>query len=104
MKHQAITQLLEAWRNGDRDALDRLMPLVYDELKRLASHYLRAQSAQPTLHTTALVHEAYLRMVRQPAVNWQDRAHFFGIAARLIRQILVDRARYHQSAKLGMAD
>lgn len=77
------------------------MPLVYDELKRLAAHYLRAEGGPRTLSSTALVHEAYLKLVGADEVDWQNRAHFFGIAARMIRQILIDRARYHQRQKRG---
>ena len=96
MDGPAITVLLDAWREGDRAALDRLMPVVYDELKSLAGHYLRReQPGAQTLQSTALVNEAFLRLVKQPPVEWENRAHFFGIAARLIRQILVDHARYH---------
>jgi RNA polymerase sigma factor (TIGR02999 family) len=101
MNEPGITQLLNAWRAGDRAALDRLMPLVYEELKRLAGHQLRHEHPGHTLQSTALVNEAYLRMVRGPAVNWENRAHFYGIAARLIRQILVDHARRSGRAKRG---
>ena len=99
MDGPAITLLLDAWREGDRSALDRLMPVVYDELKRLAGHYLRREQGGRTLQSTALVNEAFLRLVNQPPVEWENRAHFFGIAARLIRQILVDHARYHHRDK-----
>jgi RNA polymerase sigma factor (TIGR02999 family) len=101
MDEPGITQLLDAWRTGDRTALDRLMPLVYDELKRLAGHHLRREQPGHTLQSTALVNEAYLRLVRGPAVQWENRAHFYGIAARLIRQILVDHARRNGRAKRG---
>ncbi len=101
MVEPEITQLLNAWRAGDGTALDRLMPLVYDELKRLAARHLRQERPGNTLQSTALVHEAYLRMVRGPAVDWENRAHFYGIAARLIRQILVDQARRHGRDKRG---
>jgi RNA polymerase sigma factor (TIGR02999 family) len=96
-----VTQLLENWSNGDREALERLMPLVYDELHRLARGYLRRERSDHTLQSTALVHEAYLRMVDQKNVRWQNRAHFFGVAAQSIRHILVDHARSHLAAKRG---
>ncbi len=94
-----VTALLAEWSRGDAEALHRLTPLVYEELRRLASHYLRQEGQGQTLQTTALVHEAYLRMVNQDAVDWQGRSHFLGIAARLIRQILVDHARKRQAGK-----
>jgi RNA polymerase sigma factor (TIGR02999 family) len=96
-----VTQLLENWSNGDREALERLMPLVYDELHRLARRYLRRERSDHTLQSTALVHEAYLKMVDQKNVRWQNRAHFFGVAAQSIRHILVDHARSHLAAKRG---
>ncbi|MCA1555645.1 MAG: sigma-70 family RNA polymerase sigma factor [Acidobacteria bacterium] len=96
-----VTQLLVAWSNGDRAALDRLMPLVYTELRRLAHHYMRRERPGHTLQTTALVNEAYLRLVDQESMRWENRAHFFGIAARLMREILVDHARSQQAAKRG---
>jgi RNA polymerase sigma factor (TIGR02999 family) len=96
-----VTALLESWSNGDPDALQRLMPLVYDELHRLARNYLRRERPDHTLQSTALVHEAYIRMVNQKTVNWQNRAHFFGVAAQSIRHILVDHARGYQTAKRG---
>lgn len=86
---------------GDRDAPARLMPLVYDELRRLADHYLRHERADHTLQPTALVHEAYLKLIDQTRVDWQNRAHFFGVAAQSMRRILVDHARRHQSEKRG---
>ena len=95
----SITTLLAEWSRGEPEALERLTPLVYDELRRLASHYLRRESGENTLQSTALVHEAYLKMVNQETVNWQSRTHFFGIAARLIRQILVDHARKRHAGK-----
>src|SRR5215467_3068729 len=88
-----VTQLLIDWSNGDREALDKLMPLVYDELRRLARHYMSRERAGHTLQTTALVNEAYVKLVEQKDVRWQNRAHFFGIAAQLMRRILVDYAR-----------
>lgn len=96
-----VTQLLVDWRNGDRAALDRLMPLVYRELHRLASAYMRRESPGHTLQTTALVNEAYLKLVDQKNVRWQNRAHFFGIAAQVMRCILVDHARAHARVKRG---
>jgi RNA polymerase sigma factor (TIGR02999 family) len=96
-----VSQLLLAWRNGDREALNQLMPLVYDELRRLAGGYLRRERVGHTLQTTALVHEAYLRLVDQTRADWQNRAQFFGVAAQLMRRILVDHARTQQAAKRG---
>ena len=96
-----ITQLLLAWSDGDKQALDRLVPLVYDELRRLAQSYMRKERAGQTLQTTALIHEAYLRLIDADRVQWRNRAHFFGIAARLMRQILVARARERGCQKRG---
>jgi len=96
-----VTQLLESWSNGDRQSLEKLLPLVYDELHKLAQRYLRRERADHTLQSTALVHEAYLKMVDQKNVRWQNRAHFFGVAAQSIRHILVDHARSHRAAKRG---
>jgi RNA polymerase sigma factor (TIGR02999 family) len=96
-----LTQLLIAWGNGDKAALDRLMPLVYDELHRLAHQYMRRELPGCTLQTSGLVNEAYLRLVDQTQIRWESRAHFFGIAARLMRQILVDEARRRRYAKRG---
>jgi len=96
-----VTQLLVAWRSGDEAALDRLMPLVYDELRRLARRSMRYERPDHTLSASALVHEAYLRLVDQTGVPSQNRAQFFGIAAHLMRQILVQHARRHQAAKRG---
>jgi RNA polymerase sigma factor (TIGR02999 family) len=96
-----VTQLLVHWGRGDKQALDRLMPLVYDELHRMASRYLRRERQEHTLQTTALINEAYLRIVDQNRVNWQNRAHFFGVAAQMMRRILVDHARSHLYAKRG---
>ena len=98
---QDVTRLLHDWSDGDADAPARLMPLVYDELRRLARDYLRRERAGHTLQPTALIHEAYLRMVDQTRVSWQNRAHFFGSAARAMRRILVDHARTQQAAKRG---
>jgi RNA polymerase sigma-70 factor, ECF subfamily len=96
-----VTQLLQDWKNGDEHAIRRLTPIVYNELRRLAARYLRDEHAADTLQPTALVHEAYIRLVAQNMPDWQGRAHFFGVAAHLMRQILVDHARRHHSAKRG---
>lgn len=98
---EEVTQLLNQWSEGDQAALDRLFPFVYDELRRLANAYLRRERPGHTLQSTALVHEAYLRLVGQREIRWQNRAHFFGIAAQVIRHILVDHARGRISAKRG---
>ncbi|HUJ22600.1 MAG TPA: sigma-70 family RNA polymerase sigma factor [Bryobacteraceae bacterium] len=98
---QALTQLLVEWGNGDHQALEKLTPLVYQELKRLASSYLRRERRDHTLESTALVHEAWLRLFDQRQVRWQNRAQFFGIAAEMIRRILIDHARSRQAAKRG---
>ena len=97
---QNVTQLLLAWERGDEAARDELIPLVYDALRRIARHHLRGERAGHTLQTTALINEAYLKLVEQ-SVPWQSREHFFGIAARLMRQILVDYARARQRLKRG---
>ena len=96
-----ITRLLIAWSGGDEKALDKLMPLVYGRLRRLAASYLRQERPDHTLQTSALVNEAYLRLIAQEQVNWRDRAHFFAIAAQMMRRILVDHARHHGYAKRG---
>jgi RNA polymerase sigma factor (TIGR02999 family) len=96
-----ITQLLLAWGKGDRGALDELMPLVYDELRKLAKNYMRGQRHGHTLQTTALVNEAYLRLVDSSQVKWQNRTHFFAISAQLMRRVLVDFARAKNSLKRG---
>lgn len=96
-----ITELLLAWGGGDKEALDELMPLVYDELHRLAHHQLAGERGGHTLQTTALVNEAYLKLVDQKRVKWQSRFHFFSVAAKLMRRILVDYARSRQFAKRG---
>jgi RNA polymerase sigma factor (TIGR02999 family) len=98
---EQVTELLIGWSNGDQSALDRLIPLVYDELHRLARRYMRRERRDHTLQTTALVNEVYLRLVDQKNVSWQNRAHFFGIAANLMRQILVNYALSHRTAKRG---
>ena len=96
-----VTELLRAWSNGDRSALDRLMPLVYAELHRLAHHYMSCEGGPQLLQTTALVNEAYLRLIDASRVNWQNRAHFFAVSAQLMRRILVDYARSRQRHKRG---
>jgi RNA polymerase sigma factor (TIGR02999 family) len=101
---ERVTQLLVDWSNGDQAALDKLMPVVYDELRRLASNYLRRERAGHTLQPTALVNEAYLRLVDQRQARWQNRAQFFGVAAQLMRRILVDHARVRQAQKRGGSD
>jgi len=96
-----VTQLLVEWRNGSRSALDRLIPLVERELRRLARSYMRRERADHTLQTTALVNEAYMLLVKQRNVQWQNRAHFFAIAAQLMRRVLIDHAKSHRRAKRG---
>jgi len=98
-----ITKLLLDWRNGDSEALDRLMPLVYEELRRMANHYMRNERRGHTLQTSALVNEAYLRLVDHENIDWQNRAHFFGVAAQAMRRILVDHARTRSYQKRGGA-
>jgi RNA polymerase sigma factor (TIGR02999 family) len=96
-----VTELLKESAQGNRAALDQLLPLVYKELRGIADRYLRRERADHTLQATALVHEAYLRLIDQRNVEWQNRAHFFGVAAQMMRRILVDHARAHQTAKRG---
>src|SRR5215467_8913848 len=96
-----VALLLQDWKNGDEHAVERLTPIVYSELRRLAAHYLRDEHAADTLQPTALVHEAYIRLVSQKTPDWEGRARFFGVAAHLMRQILVDHARRTNSAKRG---
>ncbi len=96
-----VTELLVRWRGGDKAALDALMPLVYSELRRIANRYLQGERSDHTLQSTALVHEAYVRMTNQQLPQWQNRAHFFAVAAQLMRQILVDHARTHRASKRG---
>jgi RNA polymerase sigma-70 factor (ECF subfamily) len=96
-----VTQLLVRWSEGDQKALDKLMPMVYSELRRLASNYLRRERQNHTLQPTALVNEAYLKLIDQRSAHWQNRAQFYGVAAQLMRRILVDHARQHQAAKRG---
>ncbi|HEX7331640.1 MAG TPA: sigma-70 family RNA polymerase sigma factor [Pyrinomonadaceae bacterium] len=96
-----ITQLLKDWGNGDQDARDQLIPLVYQELHRMAHQHMRKERPGHTLQTSALVHEAFVRLIDQREIHWQNRAHFFGIAAQMMRRILVDHARSRQYAKRG---
>jgi RNA polymerase sigma-70 factor, ECF subfamily len=98
---QQVTKLLHAWRRGEPAALDELVPLIHQELRRLARRYMFGERAGHTLQTTALVNEAYLRLVNSQQVKWQNRTHFFAISARLMRRILVDSARAHRSKKRG---
>jgi len=99
----SVTVLLEQWNNGDQAALDRLIPLIYEELRKMAKRYMRQQNPGHTLQTTALIHEAYLRMVKQTEKQFENRAHFFGVAAQAMRHILVDYARARQTARRGGA-
>lgn len=99
----SVTHLLEKWNNGDQAALDQLLPLIYEELRKMAKRYMRQQNPGHTLQTTALIHEAYLRMIKQPEKHFENRAHFFGVAAQAMRHILVDYARARQTAKRGGA-
>ena len=96
-----VTQLLIDWSNGDQSAFDKLMPLIDEELRRLAHHYMSRERAGHTLQTTALVNEAFVKLVNRKNLQWQNRAHFFGLAAQVMRTILVDHARSHSSAKRG---
>jgi RNA polymerase sigma factor (TIGR02999 family) len=98
---ESVTQLLIELSNGDREAVDLLLPVIYDELRKLAANYLRRERPDHTLQPTALVHEAYLRLVDQTRANWQNRAHFFGVAAQIMRRLLVDHARKHNAEKRG---
>lgn len=96
-----VTQILRDWSGGDEEAPERLMPLVYDEMRRLARTFLSRERYSHTLQPTALVNEAYLRLVDQTRVNWQNRAHFYGIASRMMRRVLIDHARAHATEKRG---
>ena len=98
---QEVTQVLVDWNQGDQNAPDRLMPLVYEELRKLARNYLQRERSDHTLQATGLVHEAYLRLVDQSSMSWQNRAHFFAVAAQVMRRILVDHARSHRAEKRG---
>jgi RNA polymerase sigma factor (TIGR02999 family) len=99
----SVTQLLIELSHGNRAVVDQLLPLIYDELRSLAANYLRRERPDHTLQPTALVHEAYLRLVDQTRVNWQNRAHFFGVAAQIMRRLLVDHARKVNAEKRGVA-
>lgn len=101
MTEETITQLLAGWSSGDQEAAERVLPLVYDELRRIASRQLRRERDAHTLQATAIVHEAYLRLVGQAGLDWPSRAHFFAFSAHLIRRILVDYARRRNRAKRG---
>jgi RNA polymerase sigma factor (TIGR02999 family) len=101
LSQTGVTELLVNWSNGDQEALNKLIPLVYDELHKLASRYLRRERPDHTLQTTALVHEAYLKLVDQREANWENRVQFFAVAAQLMRRILVDYARRHRASKRG---
>ena len=96
-----VTELLLEWQHGDKEALDRLTPLIYDELRRMAHRYVQRERAGHTLETTALVNEAYLRLIGQETVDWQNRAHFFAVTAQVMRHVLIDHARRRQFAKRG---
>jgi len=98
---ESVTQLLVKWGEGDASSLEKLMPLVYEELRRLANNYLRRERQNHTLQPTALVNEAYLKLVDQKNAHWQNRAQFYGVAAQLMRRILVDHARQHHAEKRG---
>jgi RNA polymerase sigma factor (TIGR02999 family) len=99
-----VTQLLQQWSDGRQEALDQLLPQIYAELRRLAASYLRRERREHTLQPTALVNEAFLKLIDQRAVRWQNRAHFFGIAAQAMRRILVDHARAHVADKRGSGE
>ena len=101
--HSQVEALLRQWSGGDVQALDQLMPVVYKELRRLAHYHLRAERGGHTLQTTALVHEVYLRLCGQEELRWEDRAHFFALAARMMRRILVDYSRRRAAGKRGSA-
>src|SRR5574341_1379034 len=101
---QEVTQLLRAWSEGDKSALDQLYQIVYDELRRLAHRYMSRESAGHTLQTTALVNEAYLRLAEVKDMNWQDRAHFFAVSANVMRLILIDEARARRTERRGGAN
>ena len=101
---QNVTELLLDWSAGDKAALDRILPIVYNELRKQAARYLQRERAGHTLQTTALINEAYIRLVDQKNVRWQNRAHFFGISAQLMRRILVDHARAKHRTKRGGSD
>jgi RNA polymerase sigma factor (TIGR02999 family) len=99
--NESITQLLVQWGNGDETALEKLTPFVYDELRRLAQHYLQRERVDHTLQATALVHEAFVKLLDMPQIDWQNRSHFVGLSANIMRRILVDHARARDAAKRG---
>lgn len=101
LSQTGVTELLADWSEGDQEALNKLIPLVYDELHKLASRYLRRERPDHTLQTTAVVHEAYLKLVNQRDANFENRLHFFAVAAQIMRRILVDYARRHHASKRG---
>ena len=101
VSQQPVTELLKCWRQGDSAALEKLLPLVYNELRRIAERQLRRERPNHTLQPTALVHEVYLKLVDQHSIEWQNRAQFFGVAAQLVRRILVDHVRNQRMAKRG---
>jgi RNA polymerase sigma factor (TIGR02999 family) len=103
MAGAGVTALLLDWSNGDQGALERLMPLVYEELRQIARRHLSRENPDHTLQSTALVHEAYLRLVDQKRVQWQNRAHFFAVAAQQVRRVLLDHARRRRAGKRGGA-
>jgi RNA polymerase sigma factor (TIGR02999 family) len=96
-----VTTLLSAWREGDQDAFEKLIPIVYADLRRIAARYMRSENEGHTLQTTALVHEAYLRLTGERERSWENRAHFFGVAAQIMRNLLVDHARRAMTSKRG---
>ena len=100
-KPHEISRILQEWSDGEADVSERLMPLIYDELRRQASRYMRRERIGHTLQTTALIHEAYLKLIDKPDVNWQNRAHFFGVAAQAMKRILVDHAKSKRREKRG---
>jgi RNA polymerase sigma factor (TIGR02999 family) len=104
LKPNEVTHLLFKWSQGNNEALDQLMPIVYQELHQIALSYLRRERPDHTLQPTALINEAYMRLIDQSLPQWQSRTHFFGVAARLMRQILVEHARRHHAAKRGGQD
>src|SRR5690606_34067665 len=100
-EEEQITELLVDWSKGDKDALDKLMPLVESELKRIAHNYMRRESKDHTLQTTALVNEAYLKLTDQKHANWQNREHFFALSSKIMRRVLINYARSHHAEKRG---
>ncbi len=103
-RSEDLTEILQAWSRGEEDAEEQLVPLVYDELRRVAARHLSRERPDHTLEPTALVHETYLRLIAQKSVEWQNRRHFFAIAARLMRRVLLDHARGHRRSKRGAGE